>query len=255
MTRDELLDELFDRLAGTGAAGRRALAEIEGHLEDAIVDAQSRGLTEEAAEAEAVARFGSPETIARGLTLAHEGIGAILRPTFVGVWVAGIIGLLAIGVSGLVSELLGRVGSPGFVAGDRFGVTYTAQRCAEYLQLSPGSKDCASAAAMDHWGEVVVGRVGAGVLGLLALGVYLLARHSVLRGARWQPPMLVVVPVVVTVFAVAALILGAPELVVAASGTTSGTGVGLADGAVSLLVAVGATGWLLRRARERSAGA
>ena len=32
MSVDRYLDALFDRLAGTGAAGRRALAEAEDHL-------------------------------------------------------------------------------------------------------------------------------------------------------------------------------------------------------------------------------
>jgi hypothetical protein len=37
------LDELFDQLAGTGAAGRRALMEAEYHLRATAADAMARG--------------------------------------------------------------------------------------------------------------------------------------------------------------------------------------------------------------------
>jgi predicted phage tail protein len=44
------LDELFDQLAGTGAAGRRALMEAEYHLRAVAADAMTRGLPEDRAE-------------------------------------------------------------------------------------------------------------------------------------------------------------------------------------------------------------
>jgi hypothetical protein len=37
------LDEFFDQLAGTGAAGRRALMEAEYHLREVAADAMTRG--------------------------------------------------------------------------------------------------------------------------------------------------------------------------------------------------------------------
>ena len=61
------LDELFDQLAGTGAAGRRALLEAEYHLRAVAADAMTRGLPEDQAENEAVSRFGSPALVARKL--------------------------------------------------------------------------------------------------------------------------------------------------------------------------------------------
>lgn len=253
MTRDELLDELFDRLTGTGSGGRRALSEFEDHLDDAVADGLDRGLTPEAAERAAVARFGSPEVIAGDLRLAQQGIGAVLPPLAVGAWVAGIFVLLAMGISGLVSELLGRIGSPELVAGDRNGVTYSAARCAEYLALDPSAKSCAEAAAFDHWGEVVLARVGAGVLGLLALGAFLLARRRMLRGAQWQPPALALATVLTALFALAGLVLAGPELVNSIAFSTEGTGAGLADGAVSLLFCAAIGAWLLRHAGRPSA--
>ena len=64
---ERYLDELFDQLAGTGAAGRRALIEAEYHLSAAAADAMTRGLPEDQAEHEAVSRFGPPALVARKL--------------------------------------------------------------------------------------------------------------------------------------------------------------------------------------------
>ncbi|MEV4759371.1 permease prefix domain 1-containing protein [Micromonospora sp. NPDC049559] len=62
---DRYLDEMFDHLAGTGAAGRRLLAETEDHLRTAVGAETARGVPVARAEREAVARFGPPEVVAR----------------------------------------------------------------------------------------------------------------------------------------------------------------------------------------------
>lgn len=67
------LDELFDQLAGTGAAGRRAMMEAEYHLRAVATDAMTRGLPEDQAEHEAVSRFGPPALVARKLRSAQGG--------------------------------------------------------------------------------------------------------------------------------------------------------------------------------------
>jgi len=90
-----------------------------------------------------------------------------------------------------VAELLGRLFGAGFVAGDLPGVTYTAQRCAEYLEYFPDAGSCAQAAALHHWGEVVEYRVAVGVLGLLVLGGFLLWRR---RPDQQDPRYLGVLP-------------------------------------------------------------
>ena len=72
------LDELFDQLAGTGAAGRRALIEAEYHLSAAAADAMARGLPQDQAEHEAVSRFGLPALVARKLRSA-QGAGRSRR--------------------------------------------------------------------------------------------------------------------------------------------------------------------------------
>lgn len=61
---DRYLDELFDRLNGTGGVGRRALAEAEDHLRTATADAVQRGTPPAEAEREAVTRFGAASSFA-----------------------------------------------------------------------------------------------------------------------------------------------------------------------------------------------
>lgn len=87
---ERYLDELFDRLAGTGAAGRRLLAETEEHLREAAAAGMADGLDETRAEAEAVRRFGRPGVIASQLRRAHR------RPipaVFSGLWLLAGIGV------------------------------------------------------------------------------------------------------------------------------------------------------------------
>jgi hypothetical protein len=68
---DRYLDDLFDALAGTGGAGRRALAEAEDHLRAATADRMADGVPIEEAERDAAARFGVPARIASQLRRAH----------------------------------------------------------------------------------------------------------------------------------------------------------------------------------------
>jgi hypothetical protein len=80
------LDELFDQLAGTGAAGRRALMEAEYHLRTTAADAMARGLPEDQAGHEAVSRFGPPALVARTLRSA----GRLNRAVSTGWLLAGL---------------------------------------------------------------------------------------------------------------------------------------------------------------------
>jgi hypothetical protein len=250
---DRFLDDLFDSLAGTGAAGRRALAEAEDHLRTATAEGRAGGLSQAEAEAEAVRRFGAAGQIGGDLRRTHLGFAAVARPVFVGAWLIGGIGLVAIGLSGALSELFGHLFGPGFVAGDKSGVTYTPARCADYFEYFPHAASCAQAAALDHWGEIVLGRVAAGVLGVLALLALWGARRTVLRGQSWAPPASYVGIVMLALFGVVAAALGGMSLMQLAFGQTSGVGVFLGDGLVSGAVALTVAVLLLRGVRARSA--
>jgi hypothetical protein len=252
---DRALDDLFDRLAGTGGAGRRALAEAEDHLRSEVTEGLARGLTPDAAEQEAVERFGRVDRIAVQLRFADVGLGSLLRPVFIGTWLVGAIGLLAIGLSAAVAELMGRAFGAEFVAGDQEGVTYTTERCAEYFEYVPRATTCASAAAMHHWGEVVDYRAAAGVLGLFALVALALARRWILRGAQWAPSRSAVAIVVLALMGVAGGLLGSFSVLQLIFGDASGVGANLSAALIAGAVALAAAAWAVReRISTRAVG-
>jgi hypothetical protein len=243
---ERYLDDLFNHLTGTGSAGRRALSEAEDHLLAATAEGVAQGLSEEDAAKRAVARFGDPAKIAAGLKVAHGGILAIIKPVFSGAWLLAALGMIAIGFSGLVAELMGRLISPHFVAGDPSGVTYTPERCADYFEYFPNAASCANAAELHHWGEVVEYRVVAGVLGLLGLGAYALARRA---GWLTRPPAGPLALVTAAVFGLAGALLTLPTVMEMAFGGRSGVGANLSGGIVALLLAAFAAALALKRAR------
>jgi hypothetical protein len=236
MSIDEFLDIAFTHLAGTGGAGRRALTEAEDHLRTAAAAKQAQGAARDAAEAAAVARFGDPVDFARRIS---RGETAAWAPLVTGAWALGGILAVAVGVAGGLAELFGDTLGPAFVAGDRYGVTYQAWRCAEYLHLAPAGSSCSAAAAFDHWGEVVEGRVAVGVLGLLALLLLALVRRTFLREADRRIPWAAVAAAGAIAFVLAAVVRGLPDGATALLSTTTGTGAGLADALSSAVFAIG----------------
>ena len=107
-------------------------------------------------------------------------------------WLAG-VGLVAIGLSGGLAFGMGSAFGKSFVSGDPPGVTYTPERCADFLEYFPRSADCAAAATAHHFDEVVSYRLAAGVLGVLILGAgRLLVPGDLRRHTRPLPPGIVV---------------------------------------------------------------
>jgi hypothetical protein len=143
---ERYLDELLGRLRVDPARARRILAEAEDHLYATAEGLQGDGLSRSDAEQEAVRRFGEPAEVAAS----HRRIRLqdLPRPM---IGLSG-IGLVAIGVSGLFAEVMGRLWGAAFVAGDPPGSTYTPARCADFQEYLPGH-DCLSAAALHHWGR------------------------------------------------------------------------------------------------------
>lgn len=248
---EHALDELFDELAGTGRTGRRVLAEAEDHLRSAVAEGEAAGLTGAQAERAAVDRFGPVRRVAAELRAVGHGPAGWLRPAFVGCWLAGGLGLLAVGASGVLAEVFGRLFGAGFVAAAAPGITYTPERCADYFGYFPHASTCADAAALHHRGEVVTSRVAAGVLGLLALLVLWLARRGTrLGGPAWTPPRGTVLIPMTGLFGLAGIALLGFSLMQFAFGDRAMVGANLSAGVASAAAAVAAGASALARRRR-----
>jgi hypothetical protein len=243
---EDYLDRLFDELAGTGGTGRRALAEAEDHLASARDELVDAGVPTDEAGTRVVTRFGDADRIAADLRAARRDLPGLVRQLVSGGWLLGAVGLIAIGLSGLLAGLMNLLWGARFVAGDTDGVTYTAGRCADYLEYFPGHT-CATAAALHHVTEVVNYRAAAGVLGVVALLAYVgLRRRGPLAGARFAPRMDLLALVATALFGLAAVALGGPSLVSAIAGDTAGTGAYLSAGIVAGLVAAATAAYGVR---------
>ncbi|BAL89731.1 hypothetical protein AMIS_45110 [Actinoplanes missouriensis 431] len=118
---EQYLDEMFDRLAGTGPAGRRMLAEAESHLLAAVDDNRARGLDAEAAERAAIDRFGTVGAVVRVVPATTRDLAAPLRRLLSGTWLAAGILMIWWGGHGVLSWLLGWPWTALLIATDRFG--------------------------------------------------------------------------------------------------------------------------------------
>src|SRR6185369_8784940 len=234
---ERYLDDLFNRLAGTGMAGRRAIAEAEDHLRESVAARMAAGATADDAERAAVAAFGSAESVSAALRAAHRPIAALFRPAFVASWWIAIAASLAIGASGVALWISGRVLGSFWAAGDRHPVS--AARCAQYLRLEPSSPDCYHAETAHHFFEMVRNRLAIGVLGLIAAVAWIALRKRFTADRPAAP--------LVFLLTAGLLYMSVPYL-----GSVSVVGIGrkFADGVAALVVAIVAAGWALARYRR-----
>ena len=235
---DDYLDDLAGRLSSDGPRLRRLLAESESHLRESADALRAEGWDDAAATREAVARFGGAAEVARTMRPpARAVIGDLLHAG----WLLAGWGLVAIGISGGVAWLLGVTAGARFLAGDSFGVTYTRARCADYLEYFPNAGGCAAAAALHHSDEVVVYRLAAGLLGVLALLGYRWYRRSRGVSGFHVIPGFVVPLVAATVFTLAAAFLLVDSLGLAIGQLGHGEpAAGIGDPLSGGLVALGA---------------
>jgi hypothetical protein len=254
---ERYLDRLADALVLRGRSVRRLLAEAEDHLRESAAEGEAKGLDRAAAEAQALARFGSPAAVARRYAASEGRLpSGLVWSAILSLWLVGAIGLVAVGVSGGVAAAMGAVVDKAFVAGDQPGVTYTPERCAEYQVLEPTAANCTDAAIAHHYDEVVWYRVDAGILGVLALAGWWFVRHRRLRAGRPDglPPVFVAVAGT-ALFGVAAVgLVGSGAMQATVGGGNSAGGM-LSGGLVATVVAVAFGLWLLRSIRVPAAGA
>ena len=198
---ERYLDDLFVELRRSAPRDARSLlSETETHLRDAAEEAQRSGMSPRAAELDAVRRFGVAPAIASSDRA--RGRVDLVRGVIVSGWFLGAAGALAVGASGLVVGVMRLAGaSNAFVAGGQSTAHLNATDCARWLSGYPQAHSCAQA-ALDDWAwETVSYRIALGVLGLIGLGLFVLARRRWSRARGWSPlPATVVDTLATTVF-------------------------------------------------------
>ena len=187
---ERYLDEMFDRLAGTGPAGRRMLAEAESHLLAAVDDGRARGLDADVAERAAVDRFGAVSAVVRDVPGAARDVAGALRRLLTGTWIAAAIGLIWWGGHGVVTWLLGWPWTELLIATDRFGAQ--PGMCGRPWVPSNSTVDCVT----HHRGHLNLVIEGGdrdaypfvALTGVLLLAAWLLLRRTTVLGTTaWIP--------------------------------------------------------------------
>lgn len=230
MTSDSPIEAYLDRLllelrSHPPRPVRQLLAETEAHLRAAAAEAVAGGMSHADAEADAVARFGPAPVIAQAeRERARTPLATIARQCVASCWLLGAVGAVAVGLSGLVAAVLGAIGGSRFLA-DHPGRLLTASDCARWLAADPRALSCHQAAVADWAAETVYYRLAAGLLGAVALALFVVARRRLGRLGHWTVlPAAVVDTIAVTLFGAAgayALAMGVDAVVV-----SSGHGAG-----------------------------
>nr|MDQ6927394.1 permease prefix domain 1-containing protein [Actinomycetota bacterium] len=174
---ERYLDDLFVELRRTSPRDARSLlSETESHLRDAAEEAERNGIDPIDAENDAIRRFGHARQIAAGDR--NRGRIDVVRALVVSAWSLGALGAIAVGASGVVAGVMRLAGASNeFMAGGRSTAKLSPSDCARWLSGYPHAQSCRQA-ALDDWAWETVGyRIAFGVLGLLALGLFVFARR------------------------------------------------------------------------------
>ncbi|HMC39360.1 MAG TPA: hypothetical protein VKI19_06835 [Acidimicrobiales bacterium] len=252
---EEFLDQLL--LASRGAplrATRHLLAEAEAHLYDLARRARDEGQDPVEAERAAVARFGSAEALARADAASNlVPVSMLWRPLVATALLLGGLGGLAMGVSAVVTAVMGSVAGSTFIVNITHHTYLAPSDCARWLSQNHSTHSCYQAALADWSFEVVAYRAILGILGVAALVLYRrLRRRWSTRGLVSYLPRPPVDAVAFVAFAGTGVWLAGLGIdqVIVASGTGAGQGLGTAPG----LLAIGAVfGWRLLRGLRQTA--
>lgn len=202
---EEYLDLLYAELRAVPHEARRILAEAEDHLREGLAEGLAAGLSEREAAGQAISSFGSVSAVVRAHQRRRRRLPTtLLRDLAVSAWRLIAIGLLAIGASGIIAGVMNATLGREFVGGHPSAAGLSAAGCRYYLSIWPAARTCGQAWMLEVSSDAVSLRVAAGVIGLVMLAGYLLAR-------RWWPRALpegFVPTVAVTLFGTAAAGLG-----------------------------------------------
>jgi hypothetical protein len=234
---DEYLDELLERLDGSGSERRLMLSEAEAHLREAAAEYERGGLKADAAQRQAIVDFGSATVIAKSSN--HRGARAVVGAYLVAAAQLCTAGFAAIGVGALVARGLALFTSIGWVYGAPATRRFASDTCAHFLKVQPGAADCSAAAAMENSQDAFLFMVGSAILGLVIVGLVMVGIRVVRRRSRvpaQRLPRNIVNAVGATAFLIVGLALG---VAAASNGSMNGVwgqGMLVADSAVSLAV-------------------
>jgi hypothetical protein len=176
------LDRLLVALSGSPRDIRRRLAEAELHLHESAAELEASGLTSEQARAEAVRRMG-PAEVAAG----HERVTLYLTPALrrraaLSLLLIGGVGGLAIGLAGVLGLVVRAVWGPAAIANAFPADSYTAADCDHWQAAEPTAHDCLQVMTALHASHYLLDTLACGMIGLLALLLYLRLRR------RWSLP-------------------------------------------------------------------
>jgi hypothetical protein len=234
---EDYLDHLLGAAPGPPREVRALLAEAEAHLRDATREGLAQGLSIGDAERQAVARFGPVRLVATAEARRQQiPFWALVRQIVASGLLLGAVGGIAVGISGIVTAVLGALGGSTFIVDISPATHLAPSDCARWLSQNPAAHSCYQAALSDWASEVVGFRLVAGVAGLLALGAYFLLRRRWSRARLFGTlPAAVVDAVAATLFALSGawtLGLGIDSLVIGTNG--AGQWLGAAPVALAL---------------------
>jgi hypothetical protein len=251
---EQYLDRLFDALANTGPSGRRVLIEAEAHLAESTDALERGGLNPDDAAREALARFGSPDSVAQAAIREGALSGWLLAQRITAAaWLLGSVALASFGVAGVLNLVFGTLFGPGWVAPDAPHQTYSAARCMRLLAAYPDGTSCQAASVAHHFSELVYVPLILSVLGFVLLALFAIARRDArLRRFAILPPFGLVTLLGTMAFGSGAAILVILALQRLQIGQSFGIGAPLAHAAALALAALvflpGARRELRRRA-------
>lgn len=159
------------------------LAEAEDHLRTTASAGLATGMTEREAQQAAISAFGSVRAVVRahestpGNLIKGRSPAEILSDLFWAGWKLAGIGLSAIGVSGLVVLVMNVALGRTFTGQAPPGVTFAKANCAYWMALWPHAHTCATAHILEASSDAADLRIVAGILGLVLLQAYAIARY------------------------------------------------------------------------------
>jgi hypothetical protein len=180
---DEYLDDLLVELRGDPRLARRALAEAEDHLREAVKEARAGGEPEEEAQRAAIERFGSPRLVARRFRPAGGEASRLARFAVGALQVIG-IGLTAVGFSGLLVLAMWLLLGPTYVVGFDASLSSVGppEFCRQLLQQYPSAGSCAEAFQQSLLTGELMFRLVPGAAGIVVLGIlWLVSRRWIGR--------------------------------------------------------------------------